>query len=59
MLNLLQCRELKSYTSLNGVCVSEFCGVLKENLAESLQPLINIYFPKIVGEGGGRGCNID
>ena len=32
--------------------VSEFCRVMKENVAESV---INISFPKNVGEGGGGG----
>ena len=31
--------------------VSEFCRVMKANFAESL---INISFPKNVGEGGGE-----
>jgi hypothetical protein len=30
--------------------VSKFCRVINANFAESLQPLINISFPKIVGE---------
>ena len=32
--------------------VSEFGRVIKANFALSLQPLINISFPKSVGEGG-------
>ena len=37
--------------------VSSFCQVINPNFAESLQSLINISFPKIVGErvGGGGG----
>jgi hypothetical protein len=38
-----------------GGVVSEFCRVIKGNFAESLQPLINIPFPKLVGERGGGG----
>jgi hypothetical protein len=32
---------------------TEFCLVMKTNFAESLQPLINISFPKIVASGRG------
>jgi hypothetical protein len=35
--------------------VSSFCQVINPNFAESLQSLINISFPKIVGERGGDG----
>ena len=35
--------------------VSKFCRVIKANFAELLQPLINISFPEIVGEGAGGG----
>jgi hypothetical protein len=35
--------------------VSEFRRVIKAKFAELLQPLINISFPKIVGERGKRG----
>jgi hypothetical protein len=42
-----------------GEGVSEFCRVIESNFVQSLQPLINHSFPKIVepesgeGEGGG------
>ena len=47
-------------TSLNGVRgVSEFCRVIESNFVQSLQPLINHSFTKIVepesGGGGGGG----
>ena len=37
-----------------GLGVSKFCRVINANFAESLQPLINISFPKTVGEQGAE-----
>ena len=58
--------KLKTFIICRGVArplfewgggVSSFCRVINANFAESLQSLINISFPKIVGErvGGGGG----